>query len=314
MADKKEETEQTVRAGGWKAALANRFRLIVLAIIVILAVVALLVYRQAQLNKSAFVIDHKAYSKQLIMSIAQFAIKGRPQTKQQAAKSIFELYKTQIASQKANIVPTSAEIQAQYNKWPKPKTEAERQYITLVSYNIALGDAYGRYMSGEDKGSTFIFNFSRYVLPPAAQEKPLPGHGDSTLISQDKAYAYQQAQSGYRAYKAGKISAAALLTKIASDPKLTQNNSNGSFDASIGDLQGQIYYQNIYSYIANQDKPGISVIKTGKVPTKLSPGPNDYADGYYYFVDLQKATRLVSDPAGAVNKQLKKLQAAYYGI
>lgn len=294
--------------------MAKHSNLIIAGFIIILLIGGLLIYRQAQRSKSAFVIDHKAYSKQLITSMAHFAAQGRPQTKQQAAKSIFELYKTQVASQKAGIVPTAAEIQDQYKKWPKPKNDIEQQYVTLVSYDTALGNAYGRYASGEDKGFVFIFNFSRYIMPPAAQEKPLAGYGDQTLIAQDKTYAYQQAKSDYKAYKTGKISANALLAKISADPKLTYNSSSGSFDSSVGDLQGQIYYTDVYSYIAAQGMPGTSTIKLGKMATKLNPGPNDYADGYYYFVDLQKASRLIPDPAGAVNKQLKNLQAVYYGI
>jgi hypothetical protein len=291
------------------------------AAIIILVIIGAAIFIHNKLSKpagsstAAFVIDHKSYSKKLISAMAGYVVQGRPQSRQQAARNIFTLYETEVASQKAGIKPDAAELAANQPSTKPPQNDAEKQYLALAQYNAALGDSYGRYAVGDDQGYSFVFDFSRYMIPPPAGDKPIAGYGNKSLIAKDKSYAYQQAQADYRDYKQGKISAAALLKKLSADPNLSFNPSSGVFGPSNpGLLNSQLYYSDIYTYVTSQTKPQLSGVRLGKVPIEHTAHPKNYADGYYYFVDLQKASRVVTDPSGLVNAQLKKLQAVYYGL
>lgn len=313
MADNKEETDQ--KTVGWKIVVAKHMGVLATLIALLLIALSLIVYQSVQRNRAAFVIANKSYSKQLIRSMAAYVVQNQPQAKQQAAKNIFELYKEQAAAQKVGIIPNAAEVQAQYQELPKPKNDIQRQYISLFAYDLAVSASYRRYESGQNKGYEFVFGFDRYVKGPAVGEKSIAGYGDTNLISQDKAYAYQQAKAAYDDYKAKKISADNLVAKIRSDSRLVDNDSNGgSFDSSKGILSGQLFSPDIFAYVSKQTRPGLSPLNIGKVPSKFPTGPGDYADGYYYFVDLQQASHIIPDPAGAVQQQMSKLQAVYYGI
>jgi hypothetical protein len=287
-------------------------KVVIFILIILLLVIAI---KKLHHNNSAFVIDHTSYSKQFISNMASFATLNVKESKQQAAKNIFVLYENEIASKQVGIIPTSAEIQAQNIVLPTPKNSTERQYVALVKYNAALSDAYGYYMQGNDQGYYFVFNFSRYIVSPPAQSKAIPNHGNASSIQQDNAYAYLQAQTEYKAYKAGKITASNLLSKISSDPNLTYDSPGGYFNSSIKNvsLYNQIDYTSAYQYIAAQTKPQLSGIRVGQVPTSYSGSP-DYVNGYYYFVDLKKASKIITNPSGLVSGEINKLQAVYYGL
>lgn len=288
--------------------------------IIILVIIGVGTFISKKLNKpassstAAFVIDHKSYSKKLITAMANYVIQDRPQTKEQAAHNIFTLYETEVASQKAGITPNAAELAA-YQPITASQNDAVKQYLALVQYNAALSGSYRRYAQADDQGYAFVFDFSRYVIPPPPGDKPIAGYGNKGLIAKDKAYAYQQAQADYRSYKQGTISAAVLLAKISVDPNLSFNPSSGVFGPSNqGSLSSQLYYGDIYTYVTSQTQPQLSGVRLGKVPVEHVAHPKKYAAGYYYFVDLQKASRVVTDPSGLVNTQIGKLQAVYYGL
>src|SRR5665811_2012581 len=179
------------------------------AAIIILVIIGAAIFIHNKLSKpagsstAAFVIDHKSYSKKLISAMAGYVVQGRPQSRQQAARSIFIFYKTEIASQKAGITPDAAELAVYQQSTKSLQNDTEKQYMALVQYNAALSDSYRRYTQGNDQGYSFVFDFSRYVIPPPPGDKPIAGYGNKSLIAKDKSYAYQQAQADYRNYKQG---------------------------------------------------------------------------------------------------------------
>ena len=321
MTDKKQVQDEIPVVKSRALIVAVKYAVPITIIILVIVGVAAFIHKKSGRSTSsssstaAFVIDHKSYSKKLISAMADYVVQDHPQSKQQAASNIFTLYKTEVASQKAGITPDAAELAAYQQPITASRSDAEKQYMALVQYNEALSNSYRRYTQGIDQGYSFVFDFSRYVIPPPAGDKPIAGYGNSSLIAKDKSYAYQQAQTDYRNYKQGTISAAALLTKILADPNLSYNPSSGVFGPSNqGTLYSQLYYADIYTYITSQTQPQLSGVRLGKVPIEHIAHPKNYADGYYYFVDLQKASRVVTDPSGLVNTQLKKLQVVYYGL
>lgn len=290
-------------------------------LIVAAIIIGLLVHSNNKNRASnAFQIDHQYYSKKLVLDMVNFALqnqgKATAKQKSQAAQNIFNLYKTEIAAKKSGITPNGGELQSAQSqmKLPPAKTSSGQGYISLIVYNIALLQAYNRYMEGNDQGYVFVFDFSQKIIPPPAQEKPIPGQGNQQLINQDKAYANQQAHKYFTEFKDNKISADKLLNTINSNPRLNFVGASTLISSSRGSIKGQILYSDIYSYVAAQSKPGLSNIIVGKVETKLNPKPGDYADGYYYFVQLTKASPVIDNPAAKVGDQASKLEAAYYGI
>jgi hypothetical protein len=316
MADKKQVQDKLPEVKPRGRIVALDYAVPAAIIILVIIGAALFIHnRPAGSSTAAFVIDHKSYSKKLISAMAGYVVQDRPQSKQQAARNIFTLYKTEIASQKAGITPDAAELAVYQQSTKALQNDAEKQYVALLQYNAALSNSYQRYTQGDDQGYSFVFDFSRYVIPPPAGDKPIAGYGDKSLIAKDKSYAYQQAQADYRNYKQGKISAAALLTNISADPNLSYNPSKGVIGPSNpGSLYSQLYYADIYKYVTSQTRPQLSGVRLGKVPIEHTARPKNYADGYYYFVDLQKASKVVTNPSGLVIAQLNKLQAVYYGL
>ncbi len=303
------KTEPAAKKTNWLRPL-----MLIAGVVIVLVLLVVLIKSNSHKNV-AFSIDGKNYSIQDVTTMANFARLNNSETKQQAAKTIYDLYRTQAASQKANIVPTSSEIQAAYQSLTPPKNNLDKQYDKLFAYNLALSSSYGRYASGDDEGNVFIFSFDRYVLGAVAGQPAVPNHNNAGLIQQDNNYALQQAQTDYSLYKSGKISASDLTTKIAGDTTLAASNSVGlSFNSTEGNLIQQVGGSDIYNYVVSQTKPGLSNIRIGQVPTKFPTAAGDYANGYYYFVDLKKASKIVVNPGLLVENQENKLKATYYGI
>ena len=289
-------------------------------LIVIIVLIVHSVHSNTVKNQNAFQINHKNYPKDLVADMVTYSLEGQAKVtqadKSRAARNIYNLYKTEIAAQQVGVVPNSGEMQAaeQQIDLPRATTSADKDYAQVAAFNVALNQAYSRYSSADDQGYIFVFDFSQKIIPPAVQEKPVAGYGNQQLINQDKQYADQQAQQYYAQFKNHQISATDLLSAIAANPRISFGSVSTYIDASKGSIRSQILYSDIYNYVAAQKGPLLSSVRVGKVATKQEPGPNNYADGYYYFVQLSKASPLIDNPEGTVGTQTNKLQAVYYGI
>lgn len=300
-----------------KIRIRHKNKYLVFAVVLLLAISCYLIFQEIKKSNSAFVINGKSYSKKLVSSMSNFGAKYNSETQAQAAKNIYVLYKTEVASKIVGITPTSQETQAAYKNLPKTTNSTGEQYYKLIAYNNALNVACVKDAQGYDQGYEFVFNFSRYINPPVSGQPPTPGYGNMTLIAKDKAYALHAAKTDYSKYKTGNISPATLIADIEADPNLSYTNIiNGVFDStkSNNSLFTQVFYSGVYNYIIKQSKPGLSSIQVGKVSTNNKPGSKEYADGYYYFIDLKKASRTIPNASELVNNQVNKLQAVYYGI
>ncbi len=297
-----------------------------LAIVLIVAVIAIVLgfhaaHNKTQENNSAFQINHTYYSKTYVSQMVNFALQDQSKTateaeKNRVAKNIFNLYETEIAAKSSGITPNNAELQSAKAQitLPRATNSAAQTYINLAVFNAALPRSYNRYMTGDDQGYVFIFDFSQKVVPPPVQETPTKGYGNQALIAQDRSYADQQAKKYYSELKNNQISAVNLLSAINANPRINFGDASASIDSSRGAISGQILYTDAYNYVAKQSKPILSNIQVGKVQTKINGGPGDYADGYYYFVQLTKASPIIGNPAATVANQMNKLGAVYYGI
>lgn len=294
-------------------------KVILLVLLVVLLVWGSIFIRNFSHRNVVFRIDGKNYSKTTITEMVNFAAKQNGLNKKQEAQNIYYLYKTQIAAQKAGIIPNADELKAATDslKFPTPKTANEKAYVNLVAFNEALPQTYVRLQQGGYEGLYFIFDFSAKILPPSGGLKPINGYGNQALINQDKQYADQQAQAFYDRYKQNPLAADDLGQQLESLNKAGFVGGLSRFSsgpAMVTDLHSQIYYPGIYDYVSSQTKPGLSDIRIGRVETKLDPSPSDYTDGYYYFVDIKKAGKVIQNPYGKMKSEQQKLGAAYYGI
>jgi hypothetical protein len=295
-------------------------KIALLLVVVVVFGLGIYLFKTQSAKNSAFSINGTNYSKAEISEMASFAAKSSGFSRAQETKNIFELYKVQAAAQKAGITPNDTELKTasktlHFASVAKP---ADKQYVKLITYNIALtNQTYNRYAQGGYEGDMFVFDFSQKILPPAFGVPPIPGYGDPALIKKDKNYALQQAQKYYAIYKKDNSTVKKLDSELMSNRRDGYGAVATSFDSAVtkSSLSSQIYYSDIYKFVTSQTKPGLGAIKLGRVSTKLlSPTPEDYADGYYYFVNIRKALPVIADPGGKVMSEIKKLQVVYRGV
>jgi len=348
------QTDIVVSGGGGKPkfhitvpVVLKKILIVIACLVVCAAVVAagMRIRFNMTAKNAAFVVGNKAYSKAFVNEMVKYAGETRsaPNLQQQlnslvlgkstqtqptknsldkaaknvVAKQIYEMYRTQAAAKKAGIIPNSQEMSAVSSTQAasKPETKAQKSYSEVLNFVDALPKAYDRYESGDYQGDLFVFNFSDKILPTPANEPPLAGHGDQKLIEQDDDYALEQAQDYYSQYKNDHASVDSINKELQSKLKAGFNGAALTFDSRKSiTLKDQINYEDAYKYITAQSKPILSGIRTGRVATSLRPQSDDFADGYHYFVKINRAQRGVSNPKGKVESAKKELKAEFHGI
>jgi hypothetical protein len=295
-----------------KKEILQRFVMLVVAVIIVAALV--IFAKDFSHRNVAFRIDGKNYSKKTISEMATYASKQNGQSKQSNAKNIYSLYKTEIAAKKEGIAPTADELKV-VAKLPGATTDAEKQYVDLVQFNNALTQAYQRNQQGGYAGQEFVFDYSARISPAPQGITPVSGFGNPTLIKQDQQYAHQQAEAFYNKYKQNPASANQLNAQLRTMNKLGFIAGMSQFGPSqSSNLQSQIYYPDIYKYVITQSKPVLSGVRSGNVPTVLKPtSSQDYTPGYYYFVNITQAGKVVDAHTKVVDAE-KKMGSVYYGI
>jgi hypothetical protein len=309
--------EESVTQQRDSSASPKKFMLPIKAVVMALVVTALgviIVNRYA--SPTAFVIGNKKYAKSSIQAMAGYASHQNGSTVSQEAKTIFAMYEQKAAAQNVGIVPNSDELKATQQVFGITNTSppGAKEYMQLVIFNQALPRAYERYKSGSYSGVYFMFDFSTFIHPAPVGEIPLPKYGDQKEIAKDNKYALEVANTAYENYKKNSSDLTVLAKSITGDKTVGFVGTVVSFSPENGALVTQVPVSGIYNYITAQTKAGLSSIRTGQVATTHTPRPHDYADGYYYFVDLKAAGKIINDPAGLIKQAISKLKVKYYGL
>lgn len=275
-----------------------------LIIALIISFVLLVIPKKSQ---TAFVIDGKSYSKKQIEGMLEYSSKyGK--TNIDSAKEIFNMYRTQQASMATGVEPSSEDIKntkAELNL-PQKNDKFSQAYIDLYVYNKALENSYLNYSYDKTSGYSFVFDFSE-------------GMKEDNSVGPDyknnKAYAKQKAYYYYDQLKSKKITPDELLSKIQKDNRIGRLPLSIHFGPNQdGDLMSQLFNPDIYNYVINQKKPGLSKVMVAQVQNSTSKTNPKYREAYYYFVQLDTAGAHIKDPQQTIKATINTQKVTYYGV
>ena len=162
--------------------------------------------------------------------------------------------------------------------------------------------------NGGYSGYVFVFNFSKNMMPPAAQEPKFTPNYTVT----DKIYAEQKAKLLRDQYINKQIDSEGLINTINSDPKISFGNMSSVFVNSTVPLEDQIQSKEIYDYVIKIEKPSITPLSTGKMNIASYTEKPNYVDGYIYFVDLQKKGKNDTNVDKLIAEKINKMNKEYY--
>jgi hypothetical protein len=300
----------------------------VLAVIVLVLVVAVLLAGHRHTgNKNSnqggvFTINGKAYSKKTVSNIIAYAL-SLGGNKETLSKEAYNYLIREQAAQQLNIVPPSNAINQAELTYFGPKLNSQLKslsWIKLASYDAALQDELNGNNLSQYQGYSYIFWFGQALETGPAYT--VPNVGDQQVVSQDRAYAQKSANYYYNRLKNKTMSPDAVLAAIQKNAKLSfalPNNRFVSQSVQFGlntseTWQEQVALPDITNYISDQSKPGLSGILTGKIGIVPVPkSPKDYADGYFYIVQLTAAKKIPSVSVSNFTKTVNGIKAYYNG-
>lgn len=272
-----------------------------------------------------FVINGKSYTKTTVNSIIAYPLKLQSNNRDVLTKKAYNYLKREQAAQQLNIVPTSQEIsQAELmNFGPKLSNQLQSlSWVRLVSYDAALQQNLYTNNLSQYQGYSYIFWFGQALETGPAYT--VPNFGNTQQVAQDRTYAKSRANYYYGQLKNGKMTASQVLKAVQDDPKLgyalpgnrsiSQSTQFGSSSAKT--WSEQVVYPDIIAYINSQSNSGLSSIRTGKIGVVPLPNPKlskDYADGYFYIVQLTSAKKIPANTATNFTKTVNGIKAYYNG-
>jgi len=301
----------------------SKKRKLLFLIIGVFFVVIILVASQILSNRNktvvppgaAFVVDGRAYSKDKINKMIDATETGSDQaSREKMAKTIYDMYVTQAASQKANITPSNNELDSakiQVIQYDKNSGEA-KQYNDIVVYNKALQDSYKRYREKQVSGWVFVFNYGRPIMDFSAL-KPEASKPDIEKYKNDRDYAKQQADINYNKIKNGSISPEQLAKKIEEDDRVNFLNLTGNFSLiQVSDIDSQIPNYEIAKFVKGKTKKGLSPIMQGRL--YAAANNKNQVDAFYYFVRLDEIKPAIKNPEKAIQKKSESMKNKYGGL
>jgi hypothetical protein len=227
-------------------------------------------------------------------------------------------------AQTLNIVPTKYEIQQAELVQFGPKLSSQLNqpsWISLVSYDWALQQNINLVNLSQYQGYSLIFWFGQH-LETGPQGYTSPNFGNPQLVSKDQSYAQSRANYYYQQLNSKKMSIGSVYKAVQSDKKLSfvlLNNKYLSLSTQFGSKAGvlwsnQVGLSDVTNYIASQANPGLSQVRTGKIPIVNNPvAPKDYANGYFYIVELDMAKRISNITSKSFSKDVNNEPSKYIG-
>ncbi len=295
------------------------FVFIVVAIILIFYVIAL------HNNSLVFTVNGKNYKQNEVKALTSFPVNVQHQSKDKAARGVYEYLKYRVAGEEVGVKFTEAQLNKyREQRGIKYSQKNYQKYLNLVAYKNDAQELLVREASynqgGHFEGYTFIFHFDETLID--APTYTSPHYGDKVLYARDKQYAQKKANFYHKALAANKITPEQAVKEIIADPQLgyfyrANNNESSRFGVAQGvDWRSGVAFSDIVGFIQQQKQPGLSAIQTAKVAAVAnSKKASDYAEGYYYFVSLNKLQPTAANRQDAlkVSQQRIEKQSKYYG-
>jgi len=299
---------------------------IVLAIIVIIGALFLLLYQDHKTNPDnsvVFVVNGQKYTQKEVSNIISYPLKLHSSNRNSLSLQAYNYIRREQGARTLNIEPSNAQIsQAELTDFGANLSSELNKvpWIRLVSYDTALQQNLGANNLGTYQGYSLIFWFGQHLAKGPAYTPP--DFGNKTLIASDKSYANSRANYYYNKLKNSSMTPSSVLSAVQNDSKLSFAlpankflSQSIQFGLSSNDnWRQQVFYPDIANYISTQSKPGLSTIHTGKISIVNNPkSAKDYADGYYYIVQLDIAKQAgISNPSD-FSKVVNKVSAQYMG-
>lgn len=248
--------------------------------------------------KGGIAVGQSAYTKQKIDTLVSEAVAATQLSEADAKKLVIDYLTEREAVVRQGINPDQGSL------------ESIKTWHDLFDYHQRVINSYKSLQAGRYEGYLFAYDFGRKITPQYPDDVPQPNHGDPKAIAKDRVYAQKQANIDRNEYKAHKISADKLLSKLKADAQLSYQYGSFHFDSESNgsDLAQQIVYESALQFIRTQTKPGISTVQTGAL---LLDGWKESKETYFYFVDIMQAHQPITDPAGYIKQAADKLRVNY---
>jgi hypothetical protein len=298
----------------------KKLAVIFLAAVIIFLICILASHNTKKQKNVVFTVQGISYSRQYVSSLISYPLSVRGYSARESlTEQAFSYLKSKQVAEDLNIQPTNGEIVLAKDQSYFPNETSQdksSKWTELVSYNQALQQELRSNSPSIYQGYSFVFWFGHYL--ETGPVYTTPNYGNPQLIAQDRAYAQGRANYYYQQLKSGKVSAAAALSAVQNDPKLSfvfptstiSLSVHFGFDSSEG-WQNQVEYTDIMNYINSQSKPGLSQLLTGKIDSKNDPSKS--VDAYYYFVKLTYAKKIPANISTQFSSKLASLKTNYRG-
>ncbi len=299
----------------------KRFVIIVLLSVILITIgfIVSSLYENMK-NPVIFTVNGTAYRYNDVHPLTVFPVQVLKSSQEQAYKTLFDEYKTIIASGKAGYVPSSQEIGTQkalldyrYNK--DYKINSYNNWAMMTAKYNAINNILNKDATGVNQGYTFIFWFGNHM------QQALNGNNsniNSALASADKSYATSQANIYLTKLKANQISPSDAVKAIKADPKLTYSNG-ANYSVNYKNTPNipwtsQVIYPEVINTIKNQNKLGYSDVLQGHTSISISPpNPPNLQNTFVYFVKTELSGNVPDSFKVKLDKSLNSLQSNYYG-
>jgi hypothetical protein len=288
-------------------------------------IVAGLIFWVYRSNNSGivFTVNGQKYTQKDVSNIVAYPLKFHRSSRNSLSWQAYNYLRREQAARNLNIEPSSDQInQAEITEFGKNTKNNinNTPWIKLVSYDTALKQNLSTNNLGTYQGYSFIFWFGQHLEKGPAYTAP--DFGNKALIKSDKSYASNRANYYYNKLKSTSMSPNDVLSAVQHDDKLSfalPNNKFLSQSVQFGVNSNEtwrqtVFYPDIMNYISSQNRPGLSSIHTGKISiTSKSKTANDYADGYYYIVQLNEAKQVGISNSSDFTNAVNKVEAQYKG-
>jgi hypothetical protein len=290
-----------------------------LVILIILGFIASSIYKN-KTNPVIFSIDGTSYRYNEIHPQTVFPVQTLKISQDQAYKTLFNEYKTIVASEKAGYVPSTQEIYTQkailgYTYIKDDNAPLFNNWALINAKYNAINNILNKDTAGVNQGYTFIFWFGNHM------QEALNGNNSNinpALASADKAYALSQANIYLSKLKANQISPSDAIKAIQADPRLTFTNGD-NYSVNYKNTPNipwtsQVIYPEVINTIKNQKTIGYSGILQGHTSVSISPpNPPDIQNTFVYFVKTELAGNVPGSFKSKFNNSLNSLKSKYYG-
>ncbi len=309
------ENKIMVGGGGQRIPMFSKRRAtILLFVVIILAAAGFLLYpifNNRVLGNNALIIGAQSFSNKEVNEYLDYPVNQLKQDRNKSMDQLIEMLKVKVAAAELGIKPTEQQVTEIHNE-SGVVGPLSAKWVYLNSYIRAVTAETEKSKASSYQGYSYILFFGNKVATRGA-DGPIKGMGNPAEINVDKTYAKQQADKYFDALQKNTMKPEDVLNAIKRDAKLgidykAGNNQSIKFGYdSAKPWQQQVLFQELIDEIKAQKKSGLSgEVKVGKVAKVESPAsPEDYGEGYYYYVYMDKVQSNLSEQLAEKVKTMK---------